>query len=81
MNLVIDNCILERLDMSADELRLDMAMGLYVDRRVSLGQAASIAGISQTSLRMLLGQRGVCISYEVEDYEHDRALLRERGAI
>lgn len=81
MNLVIDNDIFDRLDLSAEELRIDMAIGLYVDRRVSLGQAANIAGISQTALRILLGQRGVCIPYEIEDYEHDRALLRERGAI
>ncbi len=81
MNLVIDNDVFDQLDLSVDELRIDMAMGLCVDRRVTLGQAASIAGISQTELRMLLGQRGVCIQYEIEDYEHDRALLRERGAI
>ena len=81
MNLALDNKVLDHLNLSTDQLRVDMALGLYVDRRVTLGQAADIAGMSQCELRRLLGQRGVCVQYEIEDYEHDRSVLRERSAM
>lgn len=45
--------------LSADDARLSLAIALYVERRVSQGEAAKIAGYSRATFIELLGKRGV----------------------
>ena len=42
-------------------------MGLYAGRPVSLGRAASIAGIPYVDFMHEIGHRGICINYTLED--------------
>ena len=53
-----------------------MAIGLYAGGRVSLGQAASIAGQSSIELQQELGRRHICINYTLQDAENDIARVR-----
>lgn len=79
MNLQLESPVLDKLEISRDDLLADMAVGLYMDHRVTLGQAAGIAGLSQFDFRRLLGRLNVTIQYDTEDLRHDLAVLRERG--
>ncbi|NQU38624.1 MAG: UPF0175 family protein [Lentisphaerae bacterium] len=79
MTLDLDNAVLDRLNISPADLMVDIAMGLYVDRRATLGEAADIAGMTQAELRLLLGRRGVPLQYDLDDFQHDLMVLRERG--
>ncbi len=79
MNLKLDIPVLDDLEISRADLLTDMALGLYMDRRVTLGQAADIAGLPQSEFRRLLGRLGVAIQYDLEDLDHDLAVLRDRG--
>ena len=79
MNVELVSPVFDRLEISRDDLLADMAVGLYMDRRVTLGQAAEIAGLSQFDFRRLLGRLNVPIQYDIEDLHHDLAVLRERG--
>jgi predicted HTH domain antitoxin len=46
-------------------------VGLYVDRRVSLGRGAEIAGISKPEFLDALGERRIPVNYDVVDLEKD----------
>ena len=72
---------LRGLNVSPDRLRLEMAVGLYASEAATLGQAASIAGISQTRFLKELGRRAICVHYGVEEFEEDlRTLKSFQGA-
>ena len=79
MKLDLNNRVLDRLAITPADLMVDVAVGLYVDRRVTLGEAAEVAGMSQSDFLQLLGRSGVPIQYDVEDFAHDLMVLRERG--
>ena len=78
MKITIDDELLQGLNLSDQEARIDLAVGLYADRRVTLGRAARIAGISQTEFQRELGRRRVPMNYDVAEFEADMHTLRER---
>jgi len=57
--------------ISEEEARLDIALGLFADRKVTLGRAALIAGVTQLAFQRELGRRGIPIHYDIEDLEAD----------
>ena len=50
-----------------DDIRLHLALGLFLDRRVTLGQGAVIAGLSQSEFLHELGNRHIPIHYDEAD--------------
>jgi len=78
VKITIDDELLQGLNLSDQEARIDLAVGLYADRRVTLGRAARIAGISQTEFQRELGRRRVPMNYDVAEFEADMHTLRER---
>jgi len=79
VNVEVQDDKLQGLTVTPERLRLEMAVGLYASEDVTLGQAADIAGISQTVFLRELGRRGVCIHYGVEDLEQDLKSLDALG--
>lgn len=79
MNLQLKSPVLDRLEISHADLLVDVAVGLYVDQRVTVGQAADIAGMTQPEFRRILGRLGIPVQYDLDDLKHDLAVLRERG--
>ena len=75
MNVEVQDERLQGLQVTPDRLRLEMAVGLYASEDVTLGQAAAIAGVSQTLFLRELGRRGICIHYGVEEFEQDLQTL------
>jgi predicted HTH domain antitoxin len=75
MNVEVQDARLQGLQVTPDRLRLEMAAGLYASEDVTLGQAAGIAGLSQTRFLRELGRRGICIHYGVEEFEQDLQTL------
>jgi len=66
---------LESLRLTPEQARLELAVGLYAGRRVTLGRAAKIAGVSHTEFMHEIGRRGLCLHYTVEDAMHDMAVV------
>ncbi len=62
----------------SDWLR-EIAFALFQQERVSLGRASKIAGIELMDFQKLLSERGICVHYDVEDFEQDVQHLRDRG--
>jgi predicted HTH domain antitoxin len=48
--------------VSSEEARLSLAIQLWEDRRLTLGQAAELAGYSKPALMEILGRRGVPVA-------------------
>jgi Uncharacterised protein family (UPF0175) len=44
---------------------------LFQQQRITLGSASQLAGLHQIEFQQLIGDRGICIHYEIEDLEQD----------
>jgi len=64
--------------LTAEQAKLDFAVGLYSGRHTSLGNAAKVAGIPVVHFMQELGRRGIYRSYSVEDALHDVERVREK---
>ena len=62
--------------MTPELAKLEVAVALYRDRKVSMGKAARIAGLPRQVFQRELGSRGVTIDYDVEDLRADLETLR-----
>ena len=65
------------LRLTPAQVRLELAIGLYAGRQISLGRAARIAGVPYASFMHEVGHRGLCINYTVADAEHDMRMAEE----
>jgi predicted HTH domain antitoxin len=77
MAIVIPDEILRATRMSEQELTQALAVALFEKGKLSLGQAARLAGTSQGDFRALLSAQGVSLHYDVTELEQDLATLRE----
>jgi predicted HTH domain antitoxin len=63
--------------ISREEAALHLALGLFSEDKVTLGQAARIAGLSQPAFLQELGKRRIPVHYGMEELEQDIAAVRE----
>ena len=77
MTIELPDKELEWLRLTNDEARLELACGMYAARKVSLGQAAKVAGIPYVAFMHELGKRGICMNYGMEDFEHDLEMVEK----
>ena len=71
MDLRLPDQLVRGINMTREEWLLDLAIGLYVDQRVTLGRAAEIAGTSKPAFLDVLGKRRIPINYDLADLESD----------
>lgn len=57
----------------------ELAVVLFHKEKLTLGQAATLAGISQFQFQQLLGSRGITIHYDVQDYMEDLQTIQQLG--
>jgi predicted HTH domain antitoxin len=77
--MVIDlpDHLLKGITLTPEVARLDLAIGLYLDNRVTLGQGAGIAGIAATAFLEELGRHCVPVHYDLEDLRQDAQIVAE----
>lgn len=68
---------LRGLKLTEAQALLDFAVGLFTERRLTLGRAAEIARLTQLDFQQELGRRGIPIHYDVEDLQADLRTLAE----
>ena len=71
MQITLPRDIEERL--TPGDAVLALAIGLFADHRVTLGQGAAVAGLSQTAFLAALGKRSIPVHYELKDALSDIA--------
>jgi predicted HTH domain antitoxin len=77
MQITID--LPDTLQISETDLRTELAIALFQQQRITLGSASQLAGLHQIEFQQLIGDRGICIHYEIEDLEQDLSGLRQDG--
>ena len=75
MNITIDDELLHGMMLSPEQARLEFAVGLFSDWKVTLGRGAEIAGLNQTEFMRELGRRKIPMHYNIEDFEEDLRTL------
>lgn len=77
MDLLIKEDVLNQAEISAEELRVEIAIHLYDTGRFSMGQARRLAQLDQLSFQKELSKRDIYIKYDIDDLNTDLSNLRK----
>ena len=69
MNVVLPSRVEAKL--SSQQVRLDLAVGIYSGGRVTIGTAAEVADLSIPEFQRELGRRWISVNYTSEDLAYD----------
>ncbi|MCU0541666.1 MAG: UPF0175 family protein [Oscillatoriaceae cyanobacterium Prado104] len=47
----------------------EIAIALFCQKRITLGRASKVAGMHLIEFQQLITSRGICVHYDVEDFE------------
>jgi len=81
MALAIPDDLLKTTQMSEQEMRLEIAVMLFQQERLTLGQASAFADMDQYRFQNLLASRGIGPHYDLPDFEEDLATLKRLGRL
>jgi len=81
MSVTISDEVLHAAQMSEAELRQELAVLLFQRERLTLAQAARLAGMDRLRFQHLLSSRGIGPHYYVAEFEEDLRTLRELGRL
>ena len=70
---------LTAIGFTSKDLLKNLAVYLFEQEVLTLGQAKSLAGMSVADFMSLLGERHVLMHYDVEEFDEDIATLKKLG--
>jgi predicted HTH domain antitoxin len=79
MSLMIPDEVVQASGFSEDELLLELVVMLFRLDRISLGKAAELLGMSQIRFQRLIADRGICVHYDVPEFQEDIQHLTVKG--
>ena len=71
--------ILDSARLSVDDVKVELAVALYAQGRLSIGKAREFAGMSLWEFRQLVAARRIAPHYGEADLAEDVAILKELG--
>lgn len=77
MILHLPDEIILPLNLSEDELRLELAIALYAAKKISFGKARKLANTDWYTFRQVLNERNIPAHYDLEDFEQDLETLSQ----
>ena len=81
MSLVIPDDILRAANISASDLRREIAVLLFQQDKLTLGQASEFAGVSQLEFQRMLAKRHIVVHYDTHEFTDDLDTLRRMGQL
>ena len=81
MAVVIPDETLHAAHLSAAELKQELAVLLFQQDRLTLMQAADLAGMRPIPFQHLLASREISPHYDVQEFEEDRETLQKLGML
>lgn len=81
MNLVIPDDLLRAANISAAELQQEIAVLLFQQEKLTLGQASAFAHMSQLEFGRLLASRRIPLHYDAQDFADDLDTLHRLGQL
>ena len=79
--LEIPQDIFDSARLTPAELKIEMAVHLYAEQRLSIGKARELAGLTLWEFRQLLASRRISPHYDAADLDQDVSTLRELGRL
>lgn len=79
MSLVISDEVVKSSGLSEDELMLEIVIMLFERERISLGKASELIGMHRMQFQKLLADRGICVHYDIAEFQEDLNTLQEMG--
>ena len=73
--------ILDSSRLTLSELKVEIAVYLYAQRRLSIGKARELAEMSLWEFRQLLATRRISPHYDEVDLDEDLATLHDMGRL
>jgi predicted HTH domain antitoxin len=80
MSLFIPDEFLEIAHISEAALKLEIAILLFQQEKITLGTASQFAEMNQLEFQRILGSRKIPIHYGVEDFQQDLRTLEVNGS-
>ena len=77
MQIAFPDELIQGLDLTPENARFDLAIGLYAERRITLGRAADMAGMVQSVFLRKLGELRIPMHYDLAELEEDLLVVRE----
>ena len=77
---VIEDNILTAAQLSESEMKIELAVMLYQQRRLSFGQARNLAGLGYFEFQKLLADRKIDNGYTIEDLHDDLKTIETLNA-
>ena len=71
--------LLEAAHMTPSELKLELALTLFRQDKLSFGKARELAGLSVIDFQRELGRRNIPVHYDVIEFEQDVATMKAMG--
>jgi predicted HTH domain antitoxin len=75
MSLVIPDEFLQTAHITEADLKLEIAILLFQQGKITLGTASQFAEMNQLEFQRILGSRKIPIHYDVEDFRQDLRTL------
>ena len=69
--------ILDSARLTAPEVKLELAIWLYAQGRLSIGKGRELAGMSLWEFRQVLAVRHIAAHYDKEDLSEDLATVKK----
>ncbi len=79
MSLVISDDIVKASGLSEHEFLLEIVIMLFQGDKISLGKASELIGMHRMQFQKLLADRGICVHYDVGEFQEDLKTLQEMG--
>lgn len=75
-DLIIREEVLELAQLTPEQLTLEIAVYLYAQKKLTIGQASRLAGLDIIAFQKELARRDVYIHYSLDDVRKDLDNLR-----
>ena len=79
--LDVSQDVLDSARLTPEELKVELAVHLYTQGRLSIGKARELAGMALREFRQLLGSRRIAPHYGKADLVEDFDTLRDLGRL
>lgn len=79
ISLVVFDEIVKASGLSEDELLLEIVMLFFKLDKISLGKAAELLTMPQIRFQRLIADRGICVHYDVAEFQEDIQHLTAKG--
>ncbi len=81
MSILIPDDIVRVSKMTEGELKLEIAIMLYQQGKIGSGKVRAWTGLTVIEFQHQLALRGLCINYDVEDFQSDVKTLESMGLL